>query len=204
MMIVKILFINFFLLAGFCGYSQDLKSDSLLKILSSELSRENFYDLQKEKRINLLRNSLQHTDQSNFDAQYGLCSRLSDEYHSFKFDSAFVYVKKMIDLSVRFKKEENLIKSEILLGVTLLNSGFYKEAFDITEKIDTNRLSNTLRTDYLVLHARLNAGIGDYDNDAHFSRLYYKQSADDFKNAEIATPANEFERTINLAFLPDS
>ncbi|WPU97105.1 DUF6377 domain-containing protein [Mucilaginibacter sabulilitoris] len=110
----------------------------------------------------------------------------------------------MIDLCVKFKKKENLIKSKILLGVTLLNSGFYKEAFDVTEKIDTSGLSRALKTDYLVLCARLNAGIGDYDNDAYFSRLYYKQSVDDFKNAEIATPSNDFEKTINLAFLPDS
>ncbi|MGF7041419.1 DUF6377 domain-containing protein [Mucilaginibacter lappiensis] len=201
---IKILFINFFLLASFDGYSQDVKSDSLLKVLKFELVRENFHDLNKKKRINLLQYRLLHTDTTNFDAQYDLYSRISDEYHSFKFDSAYTYVKKMIDLSVKFKKKKNLIQSEILLGITLLNSGFYKEAFDVTEKIDTSGLTNALKTDYLVLYARLNAGIGDYDNDAHFSRIYYKQSADDFKNAEISTPPNEFEKTINLAFLPDS
>ena len=201
---IKILFINFFLLASSGGYSQDVKSDSLLNVLKFELARENFHDLNKKKRINLLQYRLLHTDTANFDAQYDLYSRISDEYHSFKFDSAYTYVKKMIDLSVKFKKKKNLIQSEILLGITLLNSGFYKEAFDITEKIDTTGLTNALKTDYLVLHARLNAGIGDYDNDAHFSRIYYKQSADDFKNAEISTPPNEFEKTINLAFLPDA
>jgi hypothetical protein len=201
---IKILFINFFLLASFDGYSQDVKSDSLLKVLKFELVRENFHDLNKKKRINLLQYRLLHTDTTNFDAQYDLYSRISDEYHSFKFDSAYTYVKKMIDLSVKFKKKKNLIQSEILLGITLLNSGFYKEAFDVTEKIDTSGLTNALKTDYLVLYARLNAGIGEYDNDAHFSRIYYKQSADDFKNAEISTPPNEFEKTINLAFLPDS
>jgi len=204
MMKIKILFINLFLLASFGGYSQDAKSDSLLKVLKSELARENFHDLNKKKRINLLRYRLLHTDTADFDAQYDLYSRISDEYHSFKFDSAYTYVKKMIDLSVKFKKRKNLIQSEILLGSTLLNSGFYKEAFDITEKIDTSGLTNVLKTDYLVLHARLNAGIGDYDNDAHFSRIYFKRSEDDFKNAEISTPPNEFEKTINLAFLPDS
>lgn len=204
MMKTTILFISFFLFANFCGYSQDTRSDSLLKVLKNELTRESFHNRSKEKRIRLLQRCLLHTDNTNFDAQYNLYSKISDEYHSFKFDSAFVYVKKMIDLCVKFKKKENLIKSKILLGVTLLNSGFYKEAFDVTEKIDTSGLSRALKTDYLVLCARLNAGIGDYDNDAYFSRLYYKQSVDDFKNAEIATPSNDFEKTINLAFLPDS
>ncbi|MDN3551051.1 DUF6377 domain-containing protein [Mucilaginibacter aquaedulcis] len=201
---IKLLFINIFLLSSFTGYSQNVKSDSLLKVLKAELARENFYDLKKGKQINRLRNRLQHTDSANFEVQYDLCSQLSDQYHSFKFDSAFAYVKKMIDLSVKFQNKEKLIHSEILLGTVLINTGFYKEAFEVTEKIDTNCLSNSLKTDYLVLHARLNAGIGDYDNDAYFSKQYYKQSADDFKSAETVTPSNEFEKTINLAFLPES
>ncbi|GAA3934115.1 DUF6377 domain-containing protein [Chitinophaga oryziterrae] len=110
----------------------------------------------------------------------------------------------MIDISEKFQKTDYLIRSKIMLGSTLLNSGFYKEAFDITGEIDTGRLSNALKTDFLFLRARLNAGIAEYDNDAYFSRSYYKQSEDDFKNAEIVTPSNDFEKTINLAFLPDS
>jgi hypothetical protein len=92
----------------------------------------------------------------------------------------------------------------MMLGSILLNSGFFKEAFDITGEIDTSGLSKALTTDYLILRARLNAGIAEYDNDAYFSQNYRKQSEDAFKKAEIVTPSNEFEQTINLAFLPDS
>ncbi|MEN0053602.1 MAG: DUF6377 domain-containing protein [Mucilaginibacter sp.] len=145
-----------------------------------------------------------HTNKEDFDIQFDLCSKISDEYHSFKFDSAFVYVKKMVDLSIKYKQKEKLIQSELRLGVTFLNSGFYKEGFDVIENIDTNSLSKAHKTDYLVLRARLNGGIGEYDNDAYFSKLYYKKSENDFKNAEITTPPNDFEKTINLAFLPES
>ncbi|WP_343111913.1 DUF6377 domain-containing protein [Mucilaginibacter sp.] len=203
-MIIKMLFISTFLLTSFYGYSQEIKSDSLLKVLKSELARENFYDLKKQKQINLLRYSLLHTNKEDFDIQFDLCSKISDEYHSFKFDSAFVYVKKMVDLSIKYKQKEKLIQSELRLGVTFLNSGFYKEGFDVIENIDTNSLSKAHKTDYLVLRARLNGGIGEYDNDAYFSKLYYKKSENDFKNAEITTPPNDFEKTINLAFLPES
>ncbi|SFD86936.1 hypothetical protein SAMN05518672_103605 [Chitinophaga sp. CF118] len=200
----KILFASLFLLTSFNGYSQNPKSDSLLTILKSELARENLYDQNKEKRINLLRFQLLHTDSTNFNAQFDLYSKIFEEYESFKFDSAFVYIKRMIDISEKFKKKDILIRSKMMLGSTLLNSGFYKEAFDITREIDARELSNSLKTDYLFLRARLNAGIAAYDNDAYFSRSYYKQSEEDFKNAEIVTPANDFERTINLAFLADS
>ncbi|SEW45818.1 hypothetical protein SAMN05428988_6142 [Chitinophaga sp. YR573] len=200
----KILFGLLFLLAGFNGNSQNTKSDSLLTVLKSELARENFYDQGKEKRIKLLRFQLLRTDSTNFNAQFDLYSKIFEEYHSFKFDSAFLYIKRMIDISEKFQKKDHLIRSEMTLGSTLLNSGFYKEAFDVIGEIDTGRLSQALKTDYLFLRARLNAGIAEYDNDAYFSRNYYKQSEDDFKNAESVTPANDFEKTINLAFLADS
>jgi hypothetical protein len=192
------------LLTGFNGYSQVTKSDSLLTVLKSELAREKVYDQHKEKRINLLRFQLLHTDSTNFNAQFDLYSKIFEEYRSFKFDSAFVYIKRMIDISEKFQKKDHLLRSKIMLGSTLLNSGFYKEAFDITREIDTASLSRALKTDYLFLRARLNAGIADYDNDTYFSRSYYKQSEDDFKNAETVTPSNDFEKTINLAFLADS
>jgi hypothetical protein len=200
----KILFVSLFLLTGFNGYSQNKKSDSLLTVLKSEIARENVYNRDKEKRINGLRFQLLHTDSTNFNAQFDLYSKIFEEYRSFKFDSAFVYVKRMIDLSEQFQKKDHLIQSKIILGSTLLSSGFYKEAFDVTGEIDTSGLSRAVKTDYLFLRARLNAGIADYDNDAYFSRGSSRQSEKDFKNAETVTPANEFEQTINLAFLPDS
>jgi len=200
----KILFVSLFLLTGYNGYSQHKKSDSLLTVLKSEIARENIYNQAKEKRIKGLRFQLLHTDSTNFNTQFDLYSKIFEEYRSFKFDSAFVYVKGMIDLSEHFQKKDHLIQSKMMLGSILLNSGFFKEAFDVTGEIDTSGLSTALKTDYLFLRARLHAGIADYDNDAYFSRSYYKQSEDDFKNAEIATPSNDFEKTINLAFLPDS
>lgn len=200
----KILFVLLFLMVSSTGYSQSIQSDSLLRVLKSELTKKSLYDQDKEKRIGELRLALRNTTSAGFDAQYDLYTKLFEEYRSFKFDSAFVYVRKMIGLCDQFKKNDNLIRSKIMLGSILLNSGLYKEAFDVIQQIDTARLSNTLKTDYLVLRARLNAGIGDYNNDAYFSKRYYRQSQEDFKNAEIATPPNDFEKTINLAFLPDS
>jgi hypothetical protein len=200
----KILFIVLFVLTGYSGFSQNNKSDSLLMVLKSELSRENFYDQGKEKRINQLRFQLVRTDSNNFNAQFDLYSRIFEEYRSFKFDSAFVYIKRMIDISEKFQKKDNLIRSKMMMASILLNSGFYKEAFDVTGEIEEGTLSNALKTDYLNLRARLNAGIAEYDNDAYFARKYFRQSEEDFKNAEIFTPSNDFEKTINLAFLPDS
>lgn len=201
---IKILLVCLLLLNGFYGYAQNQRADSLLAVLKAELGRENFYNLKKEKRINVLRNDLRNADSKDFTTQYSLCSKIFEEYRSFKFDSAFVYINKMISLSEKFRKKDQLIESNIQLGTTYLNSGFYKEAFDVIAQIDTGTLTNKLKTDYLVLRSRLNAGIGDYDNDVYLSQLYHKKSDEDFRRAEITTPANAFEQTINLAFNADS
>jgi hypothetical protein len=185
-------------------YAQSTRSDSLLKVLKWELTRESLYEQQKANRIAQLRSALLHTDSTRFEAQFNLDSTIFEEYHSYKFDSAFVYARKLIALCERFQKKDKLIRSTIMLGTILLNSGLYKEAFDVIEKMDTSGLSNALRSDYLVLRARLNGGIGEYDNDAFFTQRYYRQADEDFKTADSLTPPGDFERTINMAFVPDS
>lgn len=199
----KILLVIFFLSGSLHVRSQNKRSDSLLAVLKSELTREQAYDHAKEERINRLRIRLFHTENTDGARQYELCSKIFEEYRYFRFDSAFVYVKKMIAIAGQFDKKEELIRSKLLLGGILLSSGFYKEAFDITGAINTNELSDSLRTDYLILRARLNAGIAEYENDAHLAPDYRRQSERDFRDAEQVTPSNAFEQTIDLAFLPE-
>jgi hypothetical protein len=201
---IKGLLFQLCMLCTFSGFAQQIKTDSLLTVLKSELSKESIYDLQKQKRINVLRHKLLSADSKNFDAQFNLYSKLFEEYRSFKFDSAFAYLRKMISISEKYPSADKLIESKLQLGYTLQNAGLYKEAFDVLDELDTSRLSRIPKTSYLILRARLNAGIADYDNDAYFSNIYHQQSRVDFKRAETTTPANDFEKTINMAFLPDS
>ncbi|OQP39986.1 hypothetical protein A4H97_17365 [Niastella yeongjuensis] len=200
----KIVFVLLFLMGWFTGYSQSLRSDSLLQVLKSALKQQHLYVQEKEKRIGELRFALRTANSAGFNAQFNLCSKLFEEYRSYKFDSAFVYVRKLIALAERFQQKDNLIRSTIKLGSILLNSGLYKEAFDIIQKIDTANLPNALQSDFLVLRARLNGGIGEYDNDAFFTENYYRQADKDFKLADSLTPPSDFEDTINMAFIPDS
>ncbi|WP_158826073.1 DUF6377 domain-containing protein [Mucilaginibacter lacusdianchii] len=201
---IKIFLVNVLLLASFFAYSQNNKTDSILSVLKAELKKEKAYDLKKEVKINQLRNHLLHTKNANFETQYYLLSQIFEEYRSFRFDSAFTYVKRMITASEQFGKKDFQTSSQILMGSILLNSGYYKEAFDAVKKVDTTNLTDKLKTDYFNLRARLYIGAAEYNNDAYFSKIYYKQSELDFKNAELATPISDFEKTINLAFLPAS
>ncbi|RVU02980.1 hypothetical protein EOD41_03335 [Mucilaginibacter limnophilus] len=200
----SVLLLILMVVTSFRCKAQDVDADSLIRILKKEIANKKSYDLQKERSINQLKTKIQHLQRSEFSSRFNTYLRIFELYKSFKFDSAFVYANRMIKISEEHKQSEKVVQSNILLGFTLLNSGFYKEAFDIVERLDKTRMPHYLRSEYLILRSRLYSGIAEYNNDAYFTKIYYKQSEVDFKNAETVVPANEFEQTISKAFLPPS
>jgi hypothetical protein len=90
------------------------------------------------------------------------------------------------------------------LATVLLKSGFYKEAFETVGEIDTTLLTTKFRYDYLTLRGLLNAEISAYNNDAYFAKRYREASQADFNNAGRMIDPDDLEKTISLAFLPDS
>jgi hypothetical protein len=155
----KLLLIWAFLMKCHAGYAQTSTADSLLTVLKAELGKEYLYDLEKEKTIKHLQNRLHKIGSANFENQYKLLSQIFEEYRSFRFDSAFTYVKKMIRLSEKFKRKDHLVNSQILLGTTLLNTGFYKEAFDALTVIDTGSLSYASKSDYFICSRKTISGM---------------------------------------------
>nr|WP_067057459.1 DUF6377 domain-containing protein [Mucilaginibacter sp. L294] len=191
------------LLAVSPARSSSPKTDSLWRVLKTELSREETHIKRKEEKILLLRRQLALAPAGKFGPRYELLSRLFDEYSSFKFDSAITNVNRMIDLSKQYGKKDQLIRSQMAMGTVLLKSGFYKEAFETVSLIDTSRLSKQTEHEFLNLRAMLFAEIRAYDNDAYFSKRYYQASQRDYRAAALIVDEAELEKTINLAFIPD-
>jgi hypothetical protein len=79
------------------------KTDSLLTVLKTELAKEKAYDNEKELRIITLKQQLSAIPQTDYNAQYTLCSKLYEEYKVFQFDSAYVYTQKLINISKQTK-----------------------------------------------------------------------------------------------------
>ncbi|MCD8742144.1 DUF6377 domain-containing protein [Mucilaginibacter roseus] len=198
-----LLFITLVVFTSNC-IAQNINADSMLTVLKKELTRKSIYDAKKENTIKQLKSRLEKKQNHNAAIRYNLCNQIFDCYRAYKFDSAFVYANKMIDIARESNNYTKETKSRILLGTILLNSGLYKEAFDVVEKLDPEKLSVALRSDYLILRGRLYSGIAEYNNDGYFTRLYQKQSKQDLKHAEITVASTEFEQTITDAYLPDS
>jgi len=200
----EILVFMILLLSIISAYAQDVKVDSLWKVLRSELVKEGSYIKNKEKRILSVKDRLQKVHQDQIYLRYELLSELFNEYSSFRFDSAITVGHRLIDLSRQLDGKQYLIKAQMGFATVLLKSGFYKEAFDTVREIDTTHLTTKFRYEYLTLRGLLNAEISAYNNDAYFAKRYHVAAEADFNNAGHMIDPDELEKTINLAFLPDA
>lgn len=147
-------------------------TDSLFSKLKYEFGRKNYYDSQKEKRINSLRNTLQEADTSNINGQVDLLTKLYEEYKSYKYDSAYMYVQRLYNLGVKTHNHfiENYSKTNI--GFVLLSAGKYKEAFSVLQTVDHKTFDNNSLEHYYSVMLRANFDLAIYDNDGIYSPVY--------------------------------
>jgi len=147
-------------------------SDSLLLKLKYEFSRKAYYDQQKEIKISKLRNALHSINAKNIIKQFDLCVKLYEEYKSYKYDSAYVYAKRLYELSLKANNKFNENYSKTNIGFILLSAGKYKEAFNMLETIDHKGFDENSLEYYYSVMTRANFDLASYDNDAINSPVY--------------------------------
>lgn len=150
-------------------------TDSLLITLKKEIGRKNTYDEEKQDRINHLK-KLQHiTSKLDYSKQYDLCLKLYDEYKSYQYDSAYVYVNKLKDISIAMNDMSRAYYSQIKLGFILLSSGMFKETFDSMHKVDPKVLNDSMKVEYYFIMYRCNSDLAKYNNDKYFTPEYIRK-----------------------------
>src|ERR1700748_1072106 len=100
-------------------FSSDGKADSLLQAPKKEIQHAHIYDQNKELRIENLKRQLLHIPEANVESTLKIYNNIFEEYRSFKFDSAYVYVNKMIGLADRYHNQDKVIEGKILAGSIL-------------------------------------------------------------------------------------
>jgi hypothetical protein len=162
------------LLLAYPSISIGAGTDTLLTSLKIEISRKNVYDDQKQARILRLK-QLQHTTPKvDYAKQYDLCLKLYDEYKSYQYDSAYVYVNKLKEISVSMNDMSRAYYSQIKLGFILLSSGMFKETFDSMRMVDPKTLNDSMKVEYYFIMYRCNTDLAKYNNDKYFTPNYLK------------------------------
>ncbi|MDR6941617.1 DUF6377 domain-containing protein [Mucilaginibacter pocheonensis] len=167
--------IFFFVIFGSTAFASS-KTDSLLAELKTELAKKKMYDAQKEARIKKIKTELLRTPSANYNARYGLCNAIYEEYKVYQFDSAYVYINKMQNISSILKDAAKQNDCKIKLGFILLSAGMFKETFDCFKGIDERLLDTESKIQYYSLKARAHSDLADYDNNVYYTQYNNAES----------------------------
>lgn len=132
--------------------SQNVNCKSSLKELDKVLGKKEMYENLKKERIKQLENSIKDTKE---DQLYALYHKLYLEYELYNFDSAYMYMRKMLDIAEATGDYNRIISCKLNLSYCCVSAGLFFEANDILREIETMKLDDPLRIIMYSVYAKL-------------------------------------------------
>jgi len=169
---MKFFILNIFLLTFSLNTYSSAKKDSVLAKLKTEISKKKEYDERKLLRIQKLRADITRKPNELFDTYL----ELFDEYEYYKFDSAYFYGKKMLDLSLKLRNRVKQNESKVKLASLLLHAGMFKETFDYLGEIDATLLDRGFQYAYYALKSGAYSNLAIYNSDDNFTKSYNERA----------------------------
>lgn len=150
----------------------EIKAGNDLDSLDYYLSQKDKFDENKETRIQEIKNKIR-SDRSDLETLYSLYDNLYNEYRSYIYDSAYVYVVKLNEVALLLDDRDKVSASLIKKGFCYLSSGLFKECFDLFSFLDVADCSDEIKVDYYATKARLYYDVADYDDNEEFTLQYH-------------------------------
>lgn len=148
--------------------------DSLYAQLDNAIDSSHVFLQQKNERIASLKGKLRSARLAP--QRYIITKQLCQEYIPFDNDSAITYLYQCLDLSREMRREDHYVETLIVLADQLVEAGYYTEASIHFGRIDTARLSDSLRTQYLLGQHHLYTEMGYYSHDVRLQRDFFAQA----------------------------
>lgn len=178
--------------SAFCLSSKD----SLLNILRIELKNSD-YDRQKEEKINILKIFVKNDSTLTNLQRYRLYNAILDEYKSYKFDSSYIYVRKMIEFSQKSGDKTKVQESKLKLLQILIPAGMFKEASELVSELDNETIPSGLKAGYHELKARFYEALAKYNDDPYYTKQYLAKAEEQFQKMTSVSPPSKFEKIID-------
>jgi len=163
------LWIVFVLLTCCSAVFAESTPDSLLRKLDDVIAHRKEFVQQKIARINELKVQLAN---SRPDRRYYVYAKICDEYKTFIYDSAFIYVRKLQQEAYRSKDPTKIAFAKVKLGFILLSSGMFNEALDSLLTINRNRIGDSVKIEFYSVIARTYYDLVDFNRDPYFTERY--------------------------------
>src|SRR5688572_29420208 len=122
------------------GYSQSA-ADSLLRRLDLEIEKRPTYEEAKLRKIESLKTV---ATKSGTAEKYAVYTLIYDEYKSFIYDSAFLYVRHMHRIALGLRSPQIIAATKIKVAFILVSSGMFNEALDTLQSVKTYNLPDSL------------------------------------------------------------
>ena len=148
-----------------------LRVDSILQVLDSEIDNRAVYYAEKEKKIETFK--IQLSKIASDEEKFHLFSYIFDEYKSFQYDSAYIYAVNTQTIANKLQNKEYILKSQRNLLFCFMSAGLFKEACDIISSVNTDGISDDLKSDYYFQCARLYSHIASYNTSEPYCSDYY-------------------------------
>jgi len=174
--------------------------DSMFVELDKYIVQSNYFMNLKEKKIHKIKNELQTTSNVSFEQLHHYAA-LFEEYKSYKYDSAYVYAIKTLDIASKLKDPGKIVEAKVRLVFCFLSSGLFKEAFDIVKDSDIDDLSVSVKLDYYKIIARLYYDMADYNGVEPFKSAYVEKGNKYSERAIALIPVNTVEYWSTLGLM---
>jgi len=160
--------------------------------LDRYIAQSSYYMDLKETKIHKIKNELRTSSNISYDQLHHYAA-LFEEYKSYKYDSAYVYAIKTLDIATKLKDPGKIIEAKVRLVFCFLSSGLFKEAFDIVKDSDIDNLSQSVKLDYYKIMARLYYDMADYNGVEPFKSGYITKGNTYIEQAIALIPVNTVE-----------
>lgn len=161
----------FLLLAVTSSHAAD-KKDLSGKLEEVLLLREQFSN-RKEARIDSLKHLLYPT--IGGDELFWLYNAIYNEYCTYRFDSAMLYVNKAEIVAIKLANPAYRDLSTIHRSVLLSTAGYFSESIRNLEKINSCMLDDSLRKEYYTAYEWAYSMWAEYSDDKVYAPHYYEK-----------------------------
>jgi DNA-binding FrmR family transcriptional regulator len=150
-------------------------ADELLDKLTRALANKPAYFKQRTDRIATLTRQFK-AHKADDEQKFALGLRIYQEYKSFKYDSAFTYAQRLLQLATKIESPEKVEVSKLNLAFIQVSSGMFKEAFESLASISPARLDSASRAELYFLKARAYSDLVDFNSSDYYRPAYTAQA----------------------------
>ncbi len=178
-------------LAGGAVHAQLYKP--ILYELNTTIGNTRQYDTKKNQTIQSLKNNFEASKDKSLPAQYNHYLMLYEAYKIFRFDTAFLYAKKLEEIGLSLNDTIKIAQAKTKLAFVLLSAGMYGETNEVIKQINITRLPDSLKAAYYLLRGRYYYDAADYNNDKYYYPVYFKNGGEYLDSALTLYNPQSFE-----------